>query len=173
LARKNRNGTHPLATHASLRLPPGPIPPLANASKAQTWPGDPNACAYCQRSDVPMTRDHVIPQRRGGPSVPVNVVDACRPCNQAKAGIIPLGVQIVRVGDGYELAVDWGLLRAEVSNFVQYPAYRRRRERGWFGSRGDRMSDSRLRGGVSAAVEHLSAKRRAWLTMTDDPKELE
>jgi len=42
------------------------------------------ACAYCQRSDVPVTMDHVHPISKGGSHTEANVVPACRSCNASK-----------------------------------------------------------------------------------------
>lgn len=41
-------------------------------------------CAYCDRNDVPMTLDHIIPITKGGPHHRTNVVPACWGCNMAK-----------------------------------------------------------------------------------------
>jgi len=43
-----------------------------------------NACAYCLRTDLPMTMDHVLPISKGGPHTAANVVPACKPCNCRK-----------------------------------------------------------------------------------------
>jgi 5-methylcytosine-specific restriction endonuclease McrA len=42
------------------------------------------ACAYCGRSGVRLTLDHVVPRSRGGASVWENVVASCAPCNLRK-----------------------------------------------------------------------------------------
>jgi 5-methylcytosine-specific restriction endonuclease McrA len=41
-------------------------------------------CAYCLRSDQPITIDHIEPIARGGPHSASNVVPACRRCNSSK-----------------------------------------------------------------------------------------
>ena len=41
-------------------------------------------CAYCNRSDVRLTQDHVIPISKGGGHTAENVIPACFPCNRAK-----------------------------------------------------------------------------------------
>lgn len=49
-------------------------------------------CAYCGASRLPvedLTFDHVIPRSRGGPSTWMNIVLACRPCNEHKADRTP------------------------------------------------------------------------------------
>lgn len=42
------------------------------------------ACAYCLRTDVPLSKDHVIPRARLGDDSPDNLVPACRHCNSYK-----------------------------------------------------------------------------------------
>jgi len=42
------------------------------------------SCAYCGRSDIPITRDHRVPISRGGSNFIDNIVPACRPCNSRK-----------------------------------------------------------------------------------------
>jgi len=41
-------------------------------------------CAYCGRSDLPLTRDHRSPLARGGTNYISNIVPACLPCNTRK-----------------------------------------------------------------------------------------
>lgn len=52
---------------------------------------DHHRCMYCgqQFGREVLTRDHVIPQSRGGKNVWANLVSACRPCNQRKADRTP------------------------------------------------------------------------------------
>ncbi|MFH0733909.1 MAG: HNH endonuclease [bacterium] len=47
-------------------------------------------CAYCGRSDLQLTIDHVIPKSKGGEDVWENMVAACLPCNNKK-GVRTLG----------------------------------------------------------------------------------
>lgn len=54
-------------------------------------------CAYCGRSDVAMTRDHVIPVSRGGTDVISNILPACKSCNSSKSNI-DLEVFLTRKG---------------------------------------------------------------------------
>lgn len=42
------------------------------------------ACAYCLRTDLPLTMDHVTPVSKGGPHTQSNVVPACKSCNSRK-----------------------------------------------------------------------------------------
>jgi 5-methylcytosine-specific restriction endonuclease McrA len=41
-------------------------------------------CAYCGRSDLPLTIDHVVPKARGGEETWENLVTACVACNNRK-----------------------------------------------------------------------------------------
>lgn len=41
-------------------------------------------CRYCGRDDVPLTVDHLVLWEEGGPSVPENLVSACRKCNKTR-----------------------------------------------------------------------------------------
>lgn len=41
-------------------------------------------CAYCQKSDALLHRDHVVPRSRGGPDNATNIVMACPQCNSSK-----------------------------------------------------------------------------------------
>lgn len=41
-------------------------------------------CQYCGDRDHPLTVDHIIPKSRGGKTIWVNVVVACKPCNMKK-----------------------------------------------------------------------------------------
>lgn len=48
---------------------------------------DRHICMYCgvQYHKSHLSRDHVVPQARGGPDVWENVVTSCKPCNHRKA----------------------------------------------------------------------------------------
>ncbi len=52
-----------------------------NAALSLIWAGE---CAYCRRTDQPMTADHVVPLTRGGSHRPENLVPACKQCNSSK-----------------------------------------------------------------------------------------
>lgn len=41
-------------------------------------------CQYCGERNHPLTVDHIIPKSRGGKTIWVNVVVACKPCNMKK-----------------------------------------------------------------------------------------
>ena len=45
---------------------------------------DGGACAYCGRTDLPLTRDHIRPLTRGGSDRISNIFPACDSCNKRK-----------------------------------------------------------------------------------------
>lgn len=46
-------------------------------------------CQYCQRSDVPLTIDHIIPKSKGGDDTWENLITACVHCNNKKGDRSP------------------------------------------------------------------------------------
>ena len=46
-------------------------------------------CAYCGRSGIKLTQDHVVPLSKRGPHSAANVVPACGPCNYRKGAKPP------------------------------------------------------------------------------------
>jgi 5-methylcytosine-specific restriction endonuclease McrA len=46
-------------------------------------------CAYCGRSDLPLTIDHIIPKAKGGSESWENLVCACTNCNNRKGSRTP------------------------------------------------------------------------------------
>jgi len=64
------------------------VPPLDNR---ELFHRDRHICAYCggEFSTLRLTRDHVVPVSQGGRDVWMNVVTACRSCNQHKSGSTP------------------------------------------------------------------------------------
>ncbi len=64
------------------------VPPLDNR---ELFLRDRHICAYCgdSLSSVRLTRDHVVPVSQGGRDIWMNVVTACRGCNQRKSGRTP------------------------------------------------------------------------------------
>ncbi|MBR0564562.1 HNH endonuclease [Azoarcus sp. L1K30] len=64
------------------------VPPLNNR---ELFRRDRHLCAYCghRLPGSQLTRDHVMPVSRGGRDIWMNVVTACRPCNQRKSGRTP------------------------------------------------------------------------------------
>jgi 5-methylcytosine-specific restriction endonuclease McrA len=43
-----------------------------------------HACAYCLRTDLSLTQEHVVPISRGGGTTAENIVPACGSCNSKK-----------------------------------------------------------------------------------------
>jgi hypothetical protein len=66
----------------------GAVPPLNNR---ELFHRDRHTCAYCGRefSFMRLTRDHIVPVSQGGRDIWMNVVTACRHCNQKKSGRTP------------------------------------------------------------------------------------
>lgn len=64
------------------------VPPLSNR---ELFHRDRHICAYCAKemSNQRLTRDHVVPVSQGGRDLWMNVVTACRACNQRKSGRTP------------------------------------------------------------------------------------
>lgn len=58
--------------------------PLTKKDIARRFSVFGDSCAYCGRSDVPLTVDHAKPIARGGPHILANIRPACRPCNSRK-----------------------------------------------------------------------------------------
>jgi 5-methylcytosine-specific restriction endonuclease McrA len=52
-----------------------------------------NACAYCLRTDLSLTIDHMVPLCKGGAHSVANVVPACQSCNSRK-GSRPMWVML-------------------------------------------------------------------------------
>jgi hypothetical protein len=63
-------------------------PPLSNR---ELFSRDRHICGYCGTHflGARLTRDHVVPVSQGGKDRWMNVVTACRPCNQRKSGRTP------------------------------------------------------------------------------------
>jgi 5-methylcytosine-specific restriction endonuclease McrA len=83
---------------ARSRLACGYVPPLDNRAMFRR---DDHVCLYCGDSFSPrqLSRDHVTPLSQRGKDVWVNVVTACRPCNNLKAGRTPeqAGMQLLAI----------------------------------------------------------------------------
>lgn len=74
----------------------GQVPPLNNR---ELFHRDRQICAYCS-SLLPiskLTRDHIVPFSRGGKDTWMNVVTACRACNEHKSDRTPerAGMELV------------------------------------------------------------------------------
>jgi len=76
----------------------GYVPPLSNKSLFRR---DQNLCLYCgdQFPHYLLSRDHVHPLSQGGEDRWVNVVTACKRCNNHKAGRTPeqAGMQLLAI----------------------------------------------------------------------------
>jgi hypothetical protein len=64
------------------------VPPLSNR---ELFHRDRHICAYCgvESPGQRLTRDHIVPVVQGGKDTWMNVVTACRSCNQLKSGRTP------------------------------------------------------------------------------------
>ena len=82
------------AAHAASQL--HRTPPLNNR---ELFHRDRHICAYCgnEYGTVRLTRDHVLPLSQGGGDTWMNLVTACRGCNQRKGGRTPerAGMQLL------------------------------------------------------------------------------
>lgn len=47
-------------------------------------------CAYCGRSDLPLTIDHIVPRAKGGSDSWENLICACTICNNRKGDRTPI-----------------------------------------------------------------------------------
>lgn len=53
----------------------------------QVYKRDGYRCRYCGADGVPLTVDHLVLWEEGGPSIPANLVAACRKCNKTRGNI--------------------------------------------------------------------------------------
>ena len=60
-------------------------------------------CSFCGRfiNERNITRDHIYPKSKGG----LIKVPACRPCNEAKADMLPIDFGFWWAEEGYDVAV--------------------------------------------------------------------
>lgn len=78
--------------HAEEKGNKGPVKAILrktarNISQGVSWQvyrRDGYRCRYCGADDVPLTVDHVVLWEHGGPSIPENLVTACRKCNKVR-----------------------------------------------------------------------------------------
>jgi 5-methylcytosine-specific restriction endonuclease McrA len=63
----------------------------SSSKRARIFARDGFRCQYCgERGGLfDLTMDHILPESRGGPTSPENLVTACRPCNQRKGDRTP------------------------------------------------------------------------------------
>lgn len=50
----------------------------------RVWRRDDCRCRYCGADDVALTVDHLIVWEEGGPTVPENLISACKKCNKLR-----------------------------------------------------------------------------------------
>ncbi|MCZ2142637.1 MAG: HNH endonuclease [Ignavibacteriales bacterium] len=50
---------------------------------------DSHRCAYCGKSNIPLTIDHIIPRSKGGENSWENLISACPKCNSKKGDRTP------------------------------------------------------------------------------------
>ena len=50
-------------------------------------------CAYCDKKDVPLEIEHIIPKARGGSNRISNLTLACQPCNTTKGKLLPTEIE--------------------------------------------------------------------------------
>jgi hypothetical protein len=87
-----------IATEGQVHAKDMRVPRLCNSSLFRR---DSNLCMYCgklfRRSEL--TRDHVMPQARGGPNTWMNCVASCKSCNNHKGCRTPdeAGMQLIAV----------------------------------------------------------------------------
>ena len=62
------------------------VPPFNTYLGTEVLRRDDHTCQYCGSRAKELTLDHVLPRHRGGSHVWENVVSACIPCNNRKAG---------------------------------------------------------------------------------------
>ncbi|MCE2999198.1 MAG: HNH endonuclease [Betaproteobacteria bacterium] len=69
------------------------VPPLNNR---ELFHRDRHICAYCASgfSGARLTRDHIVPFSKGGRDTWMNVVTACRACNERKSDRTPEGASM-------------------------------------------------------------------------------
>ncbi len=63
--------------------------PEKKLTRLEVFRRDEYKCQYCGRETKELTLDHVIPRHKGGRHIWENVVSACIPCNNRKAGRTP------------------------------------------------------------------------------------
>lgn len=55
---------------------------IDNLMQWQVFERDNFTCRYCGRQHTPMSVDHIIVWEDGGPTIPDNLLTACKPCNR-------------------------------------------------------------------------------------------
>ena len=87
-----------IATEGQVHAKDMRVPRLCNSSLFRR---DSNLCMYCGKSfrRLELTRDHVMPQARGGPNTWMNCVASCKSCNNHKGCRTPdeAGMQLIAI----------------------------------------------------------------------------
>ncbi len=67
-------------------------------NRRELFARDNYTCQYCSQQTKDLTIDHVVPRFLGGEHIWENLVSACKPCNQRKAGRPPgaTGMRLLR-----------------------------------------------------------------------------
>jgi hypothetical protein len=95
----------------------GAVPPLTN-SNVKLFARDRYMCAYCGEihRETELTREHIRPVSSGGPNVWMNVVAACKPCNNRKGARTPeqAGMQLLYLPYEPNLFEDFILRRRNI-----------------------------------------------------------
>jgi 5-methylcytosine-specific restriction endonuclease McrA len=70
----------------------------AKLTRRRIFIRDEYTCQYCGKQTLDLTLDHVVPRHIGGKHTWDNIVSACKPCNQRKAGHTPkeAGMKLMR-----------------------------------------------------------------------------
>lgn len=57
---------------------------LDSALQWQVFKRDEYKCSYCGRDGLPLTVDHLMIWEEGGPTIPANLLTACKNCNKSR-----------------------------------------------------------------------------------------
>ena len=99
--------------------------PEKKLTRYEVFQRDKYICQYCGRQTRELTLDHVIPRHKGGRHIWENVVSACIPCNNRKAGHYPeeAGMRLIRRPfaphvEGYYIPYQYVLRHSEWLQFL-------------------------------------------------------
>lgn len=98
----------------------------------KVWKRDGYACRYCGKDDVPLTVDHLVCWEEGGPTVPENLVSACKKCNKVRGNLPYVEwlshlyyIEVSRSGKAVQIAANDALAKT----LPNIPRYVNRRSR--------------------------------------------
>ncbi len=60
---------------------------IDNIMQWQVFERDNFTCRYCGRHGIPMSVDHVVVWEEGGPTIPDNLLTACKACNRDRGSV--------------------------------------------------------------------------------------